>query len=313
MARLQFGQLKEAWKGEASDFTPLLSEQLDIIGSVLGLDLLSVGKAEVPSAGGRRIDIVAKDAEGTELVIENQYGKADHDHLTRGLAYAVARGARGLIVIAEEHRDEFRAVAEYLNTLAEKDEEHGIAVWLVEVAAVRIGDSPWAPLFTPVVSPNAFVAKVSSTASHSEDIPASLEEFYKTFADEEVRSATQQIVTKWLQAGHRYRLGKGHVVLSAEGPAVSGVRTVVAITNDGRVLVPYSSYAGQNSGIPVDALTTDSFRAQTDVLFGFNGSEKQARTAPGWLQPDRVESLMAFCSKVAAAYQEAVQVSANGA
>lgn len=247
----------------------------------------------------------------SELVIENQYGKADHDHLTRGLAYAVARGARGLIVIAEEHRDEFRAVGEYLNTLAEKDEEHGIAVWLVEVAAVRIGDSAWAPLFTPVVSPNAFVAKVSSTAGHSEDIPASLEEFYKTFTDEQVRGATQQIVIKWLQAGHRYRLGKGHVVLSAEGPAVSGIRTVVAITNDGRVLVPYSSYAGQNSGIPVDALTTDSFRAQTDQLFGFNGSEKQARTAPAWLHPDRVESLMAFCLKVAAAYQEAVQASAT--
>jgi hypothetical protein len=28
-------------------------------------------------------------------VIENQYGRADHDHLTRGLAYAIARRPRG--------------------------------------------------------------------------------------------------------------------------------------------------------------------------------------------------------------------------
>lgn len=111
MARLQFGRLSEAWKGEASDFTPLLNEQLDAIGAAIDVDLASVGTAEVPTAGGRRIDIVAQGEDGSEFVIENQYGKADHDHLTRGLAYAVARQARGLVVVAEEHRDEFRAVA----------------------------------------------------------------------------------------------------------------------------------------------------------------------------------------------------------
>ncbi len=58
----------------------------------------------MPTTGGRRIDIVAQSSEGLELVVENQYGRADHDHLTRGLAYAVARHARGLIVVAEQHR-----------------------------------------------------------------------------------------------------------------------------------------------------------------------------------------------------------------
>src|SRR4051794_27624276 len=147
MAKLTFGRLTEAWKGEAADFTPLLADQLDSLGLAIGLDLTSIGKSEVQTSGGRRIDIVAQDADGTEFVVENQYGKADHDHLTRGLAYAVARRARGLIVVAEEHRDEFRAVAEYLNGLAELDAERGIAVWLVEATAVRINDSPWAPLF----------------------------------------------------------------------------------------------------------------------------------------------------------------------
>lgn len=28
MAQLEFGSLREAWKGEATDFTPLLVEQL---------------------------------------------------------------------------------------------------------------------------------------------------------------------------------------------------------------------------------------------------------------------------------------------
>ena len=86
-----------------------------MLGSAVGVDLASLGESEVPTAGGRRIDIVARDDEGSEFVVENQYGRSDHDHRTRGLAYAVARRARGLIIVAEEHRDEFKAVAQYLN------------------------------------------------------------------------------------------------------------------------------------------------------------------------------------------------------
>src|SRR3954453_3105612 len=162
MGRLQYGRLSEAWKGEASDFTPLLVERLDQLGSALGVDLASAGQSEVPTTGGRRIDIVAQVDDGSEFVIENQYGRADHDHLTRGLAYAVARKARGLVVVAEEHRDEFRALAQYLNELAEHDTERGISVWL-GAKAVPIEDSPWAPLFDVVIEPNSFTAIVEQT------------------------------------------------------------------------------------------------------------------------------------------------------
>lgn len=162
MERLVFGRLTEAWTGEAADFTPLLAAQLDALGEAIGVPLAGLGESEVLTAGGRRIDIVAQVTDGSEFVIENQYGRADHDHLTRGLAYAVARRARGLVVVAEEHRDEFRAVAQYLNELAEHDSERGIAVWLVEARAVRIANSPWAPLFTAVVEPNSFTATVEA-------------------------------------------------------------------------------------------------------------------------------------------------------
>lgn len=92
MEKLTFGKLTEAWTGEASDFTPLLAEQLDALGDAIGVDLVSLGEPEVSTAGGRRIDIVAQVTDGAEFVVENQYGRADHDHLTRGLAYAVALG-----------------------------------------------------------------------------------------------------------------------------------------------------------------------------------------------------------------------------
>jgi hypothetical protein len=306
MARLQFGRLSEAWKGEASDFTPLLAEQLDAIGAEIGVDFASIGESEVQSPGGRRIDIVAQGADGAEFVIENQYGRGDHDHLTRGLAYAVARRARGLVIVAEEHRDEFRAVAHYLNDMAEHDPDRGIAVWLVEAKAVRIEDSPWAPLFSTVVEPNTFTATIEQ-AKQSESPLASLDEFWEQFGSSPSREPAQQVVSRWLEAGHRRRLGPNHVVLEAAGPSRNGYRTVVAIYSDGRILVPFSSYAGQNSGIAIAPLTTDGFRTAANALFGFNGSERHGRTSPSWLTNDTATSLIQFAFQVAEAYAAAFQ------
>lgn len=101
MARLRFGALTEAWKGEATDFTPLLADQLDALGAEIGVDLASIGESEVPTAGGRRIDIVAQGEDGSEFVVENQYGKADHDHLVA--CHAPQAGGRPLPVFDDEY------------------------------------------------------------------------------------------------------------------------------------------------------------------------------------------------------------------
>ncbi|MBK1787445.1 hypothetical protein [Prauserella cavernicola] len=231
MARLVFGRLTEAWQGEATDFTPLLAEQLDQLGAAIGVDLAAIGESEVPTSGGRRIDIVAESDDGSEFVIENQYGRADHDHLTRGLAYAVARHARGLVVVAEEHRDEFRAVAGYLNSVAELDTERGISVWLVEAKAVRIETSRWAPLFTAVVEPNSFTTKVEK-AKHAETV--SLPEFWAQFTAEDSRDAARNIVARWEKLGYRRRLGPARIALEAPGPSANGLRKVVTLYADGR-------------------------------------------------------------------------------
>jgi len=304
MAKLVFGRLTHAWRGEAADFTPLLAAQLDALGEAIGVDLTSLGQFEVPSAGGRRIDIVAQVEDGSEFVVENQYGRADHDHLTRGLAYAVARRAKGLVVVAEEHRDEFRAVAQYLNELAEHDPDRGVAVWLVEAKAVRIEDSKWAPLFTAVVEPNGFTASVEK-ARQSES-PKSAEDFLAQVRSDALRETIQTVMAQWSAAGLKRRFGPNHVVLEAKGPSMGGIRTVVAVFHDGQVMVPFGSYAGQNSGIPVEPLTTAAFRGEADALFGFNGTEKLAKTSPGWLTAARVVPLMDFCKQVADAYADAV-------
>ena len=100
----------------------------------------------------------------------------------------MAREARGLVVVAEQHRDEFRAVAQYLNDLAEHSPERGIAVWLVEAKAVRIEESKWAPLFTAVVQPNRFTATVEQ-AKQLETTVKTLDEFLAQVGHDSLRNA----------------------------------------------------------------------------------------------------------------------------
>jgi hypothetical protein len=135
---------------------------------------------------------------------------------------------------------------------------------------------------------------------------ASLEEFWEQFEDPMTLAAVQSIHQQWMDAGHRRRLGPNHVVLEAAGPSKSGVRTVVAVYSDGRVLVPFGSYAGQNSGIPIEPLTTPGFRSTADALFGFSGVETMAHTAEGWVTPEKVDALLQFCLNVAGAYSHAL-------
>ena len=311
MAKLTFGSLRDAWHGEAADFTPLLAEQMDALGDAIGVNLLSVGRAEVSTAGGRRIDIVALDTDGTEFVVENQYGRADHDHLTRGLAYAVARQAKGLIVVAEDHRDEFRAVAQYLNDMAEHDTERGIWVWLVEARAVRIESSAWGPLFTAVVQPNRFTAQVEQ--ARSADRVHSLEELLARCDTPAIRSAVETIARKWTEMGHQlwFYGYRDIVALAAQGPSKSGSRSTIALYGDGTVMVPFGAYGGQNTGIAVPSLTTPGFREHAIEVFGFSGSSSQGRTHAGWLAPGRVEAVLSFATEVADAYRRELVVGSD--
>lgn len=125
--------VRDVWPGEARDFTPWLAENLDWLAEALDWGSLTLVGTEVPVPDvARNLDILATAADGSRVAIENQYRRVDHDHLTRGLAYAVGHEANALVVIAEDHAREFVAIADYLNTAYEElGPKKGIAVFLV--------------------------------------------------------------------------------------------------------------------------------------------------------------------------------------
>ena len=81
---------------------------------------------------------------------------------------------------------------------------------------------------------------------------------------------------------------------------------MVALYRDGRVLVPFGAYAGQNTGIPIAPLSTPEFRAHANAVFGFTGTLTQERTPGEWLTTERTGIVLDFASAVADAYLEAL-------
>ena len=103
---IDLGQIKkvsirDVWKHEEKEFTPWLAMEANIskLADELGLELQVEG-VEVP-VGPFSADVLAKDASGDLVIIENQFGKTDHDHLGKVLTYAATLGATAVIWIAE--------------------------------------------------------------------------------------------------------------------------------------------------------------------------------------------------------------------
>ncbi len=146
IGKLERVPLREVWRREASDFTQWLQNNIDVLNEALDLTLINVDREQ--AAGAFSIDLVAEDEGGGTVIIENQLGKSDHDHLGKLITYLTAMGARVVIWIVSEPRPEHVAAITWLN------ESAAVAFYMVKVEAVRIGDSPAAPLFTLIVGPS---------------------------------------------------------------------------------------------------------------------------------------------------------------
>jgi hypothetical protein len=109
-------ELRKVWKHEAADFTPWLArkENIAVLGEALGMEL-EVESTEV-AVGPYSADILARDTGNSAyVVIENQLGRTDHDHLGKAITYAAALNAMTIVWIAPEFTDEHRRALDWLN------------------------------------------------------------------------------------------------------------------------------------------------------------------------------------------------------
>jgi Domain of unknown function (DUF4268) len=138
--------LREVWPHEAYDFTQWLQENIEVLGEALDIDFHNVDREQ--AIGSFNIDLVGKLQSGGTVVIENQLSKSDHDHLGKLITYSVGMGASAAIWIVSDPRPEHVAAVTWLN------ESNSANFYMVKVEAVRIGESPPAPLLTLIVGPS---------------------------------------------------------------------------------------------------------------------------------------------------------------
>jgi hypothetical protein len=148
IGRLEKVPLREIWPNEARDFTTWLAENLDFLGEALGLSLSLV--EQEAAAGIFSADVLAEDADGNPIIIENQRERTDHDHLGKLITYLSNLDAKTAIWITSDPRPEHEAAIHWLNQTLPAD----VALYLVKLDAYRIGESPSAPLLTVVAGPS---------------------------------------------------------------------------------------------------------------------------------------------------------------
>lgn len=148
IGRLEKVSLREIWPNEARDFTTWLTENLDFLGEALGLSLSLV--EQEAAAGIFAADVLAEDAGGNPVIIENQLERTDHDHLGKLITYLSNLDAKTAIWITSDPRLEHETAIHWLNQTLPAD----VALYLVKLEAYRIGDSPPAPLLTVVAGPS---------------------------------------------------------------------------------------------------------------------------------------------------------------
>jgi hypothetical protein len=198
IGRLRRVPLREVWAHEALDFTPWLEQNPDALGEVLDFSVENIERER--AAGDFSVDLVAEDQSGDLVVIENQLEKSDHDHLGKLVTYVAALEAKRAIWIVSQPRPEHVTAISWLNESLAAD------FYLIQVEAIRIGESPAAPLLTLITGPSAEAKQVGAEKQERAERHDLREAFWAGLLERaadrtRLHSAVRPNKDSWLSAG----------------------------------------------------------------------------------------------------------------
>ena len=206
--------LREVWRHEALDFTVWLQNNIDVINEVIDLNLSSAEREQ--SAGAFNVDIVAEDETGNPVIIENQLGTSDHDHLGKIITYLTNIGATAAIWIVETPRPE------HVNAITWLNEASSGEFYLLKVEAVQIGTSLPAPLLTLIVGPSEEGREVGRTKKELKERHIIRRQFWTSLLDKaksktSLHANISPSTASWVGAGAgKYGLGFNYIILQFE-------------------------------------------------------------------------------------------------
>jgi hypothetical protein len=163
--RSQVQNIRTLWHQE-THFSDWLATQDGI--DLLAQDLeIEIENPRRESKGANfSCDIVANIVgdESHVVVIENQFGRTNHDHLAKLLTYAAVHKAVVGIWIAEDAADDHRQVIDWLN----ENTPNTVSLYLAELKAFTIGSSPAAPQLDVICRPNVTMKQANTNLSEGD-------------------------------------------------------------------------------------------------------------------------------------------------
>lgn len=155
-------ELRNAWKHEALDFTNWLAEEenLRLLSDEVGIDIKLI---QTEATVGRfNVDILAEEeTTNHKIIIENQLETTNHDHLGKIITYASGIEAKTIIWVVKDAREEHRRAVDWLNENTVDD----VLFFLVKIELWQIGDSPFAPKFELISSPNNWAKTIRQSVA----------------------------------------------------------------------------------------------------------------------------------------------------
>ena len=163
LGNLEQVDLRQAWPHEARSFTPWLSENIEMLSSVIGIPLELEGQEVAVEQFSA--DILARNPmDDSRVLIENQLEQSDHGHIGQIMTYLAGLDVNTVIWIAAGFREPHLSAIRWLN-------DHTIepfAFFAIKLKIVRIADSPMAPVFEVVVKPNTWERQLQSIAKETQ-------------------------------------------------------------------------------------------------------------------------------------------------
>lgn len=204
LSRIERVDVRQVWPHEAEDFTPWLGEHLADLGDALGLDL-ELQSLEAP-VGAYSLDILASESgSNAAVVIENQLGRTDHEHLGQLLAYAGGFDADVVIWVTKELREEHRQAIDWLN----RRTSEATRFFGVVVEVWRIDGSLPAPHFRVVAAPNAWQREASEARGNVSERDQRYRQFFQKLIDRMREQGFTNARRAQLQSSYRFAVGHG--------------------------------------------------------------------------------------------------------
>ena len=148
LKKLDPKSIRKVWPHEEKDLSPWIQDNIDILNEVLGLEIQIEGREEYVHSF--RLDMVGTDSVSKKrVIIENQFGKSDHDHLGKLITYSAGKEAGIMIWIANEIQAAHKEAIDWLNGNSPEE----MTFYAVELELLQIDESKPAPYFRIVSGP----------------------------------------------------------------------------------------------------------------------------------------------------------------